>query len=506
MLNKGKLRDNSEKSNDDEDNDDVVPVDDDNKIEEASNDSPKYRNSPPRLTQSNDVAWDWHSPGIDRTNTSKQGQTFGTPKSTKLSRNKRNSNSPLLYKPIKRVLIKKDPSNGVKLFKAELQALSNQLDSHNSGQSKSESTENVDPAKDEIIDNIDISEFNNEIDLHENKTNENIGVDDKNKLNNNKKDDENKSCLNKSFDQLLNDSIDDEFMVQCSQEVENKLKFEEKTSNKHDVFTNSSSTNKNTASTFTSDSKKNEKIKDANVVPLLSSNSQNRKNHVTQSSVVSTVLKPTTNINLVTKEKSFPVQKTYGTTKTTVVIPAKSSSNYPQIPKSKPSSSTYPKPTNIKSSNNFSSSTNNTIPKVSSINLPKPSTALPVVETFEILDDDDDLFNDVELSSDVLDTQLNYNSKNNQSTLNKLPSNQAQKASVSTWEPNKKPTTSGGHGSFQPKFFRSKSTSDSNVDKNNSKVTPVSSSSTIKTSNNTKNLGESSKTSKLRSIKSKKRW
>lgn len=381
--------------------------------------------------------------------------------------------------------------------------MSNQLDSKNSGQSKSESTENVDPTKDKVIDNIDISDFNDEIDLNKNKANKNIGVDDKNQLKNTKKDNENKSYLNESYDQLLNDSIDDEFMVQCSQEVENKLKFEEKTLHKQDVLIHSSNVNKNTTSTTTSDSKKYEKIKDNKVVPVISSNSQNRKNHVEQSSVVSTVLKPTTNINLVTKEKSFPVQKTYGTTKTTAVMPSKLSSSLPLIPKPKPSSSTYQKPTDIKSSNNFFSSTNRTTPKVSSINLPKPSTALPVIETFEILDDDDDLFHSIDLSTDVFDIQLNTKN-NNQSTLNKLPSKQAHKPSVSTLEPNKRPSTSREHGNIQNKFFRSKSTPDSNNDGNYSKLIPVSSSSTGKTSTNinigNKNMGESSKTSKLRSV------
>ncbi|XP_011352583.2 uncharacterized protein LOC105288203 isoform X5 [Ooceraea biroi] len=77
----------------------------------------------------NEVAWDWQS-SLNKTpegRSKKQKAQFETPKGTKLLQRKRNSNSPLLYKPLKRKTIKMEHMENIGQFAAELQALNEKV-------------------------------------------------------------------------------------------------------------------------------------------------------------------------------------------------------------------------------------------------------------------------------------------------------------------------------------------------------------------------------------------
>ncbi|XP_020284903.1 TRAF3-interacting protein 1-like isoform X2 [Pseudomyrmex gracilis] len=76
-----------------------------------------------------EVAWDWQS-SLNKTPESrnkKRNTQFETPKRAKLLQKKRNSNSPLLYKPLKKKTVKMESIENIGQFSAELQALNEQM-------------------------------------------------------------------------------------------------------------------------------------------------------------------------------------------------------------------------------------------------------------------------------------------------------------------------------------------------------------------------------------------
>jgi len=160
----------------------------------------------------NEVAWDWQS-SLNKTPESrnnKQNIQFETPKRTKLLQRKRNSNSPLLYKPHKRKTIKMENIENIGQFAAELQALDEkvrfikQTDNKNpSGLMEEKPPILANMNSEEEIARIPNEEQNciEKVDNHDN-----IGKND----------------ASESYDDLFDDSIDDS-MARCTQEIEEKF-------------------------------------------------------------------------------------------------------------------------------------------------------------------------------------------------------------------------------------------------------------------------------------------
>lgn len=154
-----------------------------------------------------EVAWDWQN-SLNKTPNSRNNKQIvqsETPKGTKLFQRKRNSDSPLLCKPLKRKTIKMESIEHIGQFAAELQALSekvriikqndqNDLEDSIKEESITVNTTNNEKVKSNIVDN------------KENCTAET-------------------NIINKrsaSYDDLFDDSIDDS-MARCTQEIEEKL-------------------------------------------------------------------------------------------------------------------------------------------------------------------------------------------------------------------------------------------------------------------------------------------
>lgn len=77
----------------------------------------------------NEVAWDWHNSQkkTPESKNKKHNVHCETPKGTKLLYKKRNSDSPLLYKPLKRKTINMENIENIGQFAAELQALTKKM-------------------------------------------------------------------------------------------------------------------------------------------------------------------------------------------------------------------------------------------------------------------------------------------------------------------------------------------------------------------------------------------
>jgi hypothetical protein len=159
----------------------------------------------------NEVAWDWQS-SLNKTPESrnnKQNVQFETPKRTKLLQRKRNSNSPLLYKPHKRKTIKMENIENIGQFAAELQALDEkvrfikQTDNKNPGGLIEEKPPTLTNLNSEEVRRILNKEQNciEKVDNHDN-----VGKND----------------VSGSYDDLFDDSIDDS-MARCTQEIEEKF-------------------------------------------------------------------------------------------------------------------------------------------------------------------------------------------------------------------------------------------------------------------------------------------
>lgn len=153
----------------------------------------------------NEVAWDWQS-SLNRTPNSrnkKKKVQCNTPKGTKMLQKKRNSNSPLLYKPLKRKTIKMENIENIGQFAAELQALNKQIgiikqnEKNDSGDCVKEDTAVVD-------------------------TSDNEGLKNEQNYREESNDPDNIGNMNTSYGDLFDDSIDDS-MARCTQEIEEKF-------------------------------------------------------------------------------------------------------------------------------------------------------------------------------------------------------------------------------------------------------------------------------------------
>ncbi|CAL7951062.1 unnamed protein product [Xylocopa violacea] len=178
-------------------------------------DSPEldYRCSPISmlLTQDggNEIGWDWQTPANKNSNEkSKIANNTETPKRTKQLQKKRNSNSPLLHKPLKRKQVKMENIENIGKFSAMLKALDEKMKS-------------IQQNCNNVVENETDSGCEHENKMMIESNNEEVIVNnDKSKINsitvnsNNGKD--------SNYEDLFDDSIDDS-MVKCSQEIEEKL-------------------------------------------------------------------------------------------------------------------------------------------------------------------------------------------------------------------------------------------------------------------------------------------
>ncbi|XP_043274153.1 serine-rich adhesin for platelets-like [Venturia canescens] len=182
----------------------------------------------PCTQDGNEVAWDWQSPLAKSaaTNRSKtNAENVGTPKRKMLLQKKRNSNSPLLYKPSKRKIMNNDNQQECfEIFTAEMKALSEQIKTvpkdEDNRVGRIENEEKIEGGEIESLINIDIEDFGD------------CGtkVEAKNEVAGStwKKPESSigKTCIDDLFDESIEDS-----MVKCSQEVEEKLKLESSKTN-----------------------------------------------------------------------------------------------------------------------------------------------------------------------------------------------------------------------------------------------------------------------------------
>lgn len=176
-------------------------------------------------TQENatEVAWDWQS-SLNKTPESrskKRDIQYETPKGTKLLQKKRNSNSPLLYKPLKKKTIKMENIENIGQFSAELQALNEQM-RHIKQSNKIPSNVDIKEEEEEEEGKKDRRHGDEEekIVLASRNTNEEVEeqqncIGETNDCNNSKNDG--------SYDDLFDDSVD-ECMIRCTQEMEEKFK------------------------------------------------------------------------------------------------------------------------------------------------------------------------------------------------------------------------------------------------------------------------------------------
>ncbi|XP_031845675.1 uncharacterized protein LOC116432651 [Nomia melanderi] len=177
-------------------------------------DSPEldYHCSPislPCTQDGNEVAWDWQVP---TTKSSKpQTNLIETPKRTKQLQKKRNSNSPLLQKPLKRKQMRMQNIESIGKFTAELKALTEKMKSlqeNNDVQAEQQSKLLIELDSENNEDVLEVLEVDMNNDKHMVKT---MTVN-----NNDKK--------NINIEDLFDDSIEDGTMEKCSQEVEEKFK------------------------------------------------------------------------------------------------------------------------------------------------------------------------------------------------------------------------------------------------------------------------------------------
>lgn len=158
----------------------------------------------------NEVAWDWSSSLSKTPESRNKGQNVHceTPKGTKLLQKKRNSDSPLLYKPLKRKTINMENIENIGQFAAELQALTEKMCviKHNDQNHSNDQVEKEVP----ILANTSIKEETPTVE--DDKQNYIGEINDNNII---KKD--------ANYEDLFDDSIDDD-MIRCTQEIEEKLK------------------------------------------------------------------------------------------------------------------------------------------------------------------------------------------------------------------------------------------------------------------------------------------
>lgn len=186
-----------------------------------------YSPSPilPPYTQEggNEVAWDWQS-SVSRTpENRRQNVQCETPKRAKLLQRKRNSNSPLLHKPLKRKTIKMENIENIGQFAAELQALNERMRVIKSND-KSHPNDCIKKKEEEVPTNASSKE--NVLEIKDDKQTSVGGSGNDNKQNGsgrkNDHDNANKKEMSGSYDDLFDDSVDDD-MIRCTQEIEEKF-------------------------------------------------------------------------------------------------------------------------------------------------------------------------------------------------------------------------------------------------------------------------------------------
>ncbi|OAD56846.1 hypothetical protein WN48_02371, partial [Eufriesea mexicana] len=186
-------------------------------------DSPEidYRCSPISMpfTQDggNEIAWDWQT-SVNKVHDKpiQSNNHIETPKRTKQLQKKRNSNSPLLQKPLKRKQVKMENIENIGKLTAELKALSEKMKSIQEN-CNNHMVENENDLKCESNSKLLLesdSESSDDI-IIECVVNRNTSKINSSTVNSN-----NKKITN--YEDLFDDSIDDS-MVRCSQEIEEKL-------------------------------------------------------------------------------------------------------------------------------------------------------------------------------------------------------------------------------------------------------------------------------------------
>ncbi|KAL6256186.1 hypothetical protein P5V15_012302 [Pogonomyrmex californicus] len=190
-----------------------------------------YSPSPilPLCTQDcgNEVAWDWQS-SLSRTPESKSKKHNSetahceTPKGTKLLQRKRNSNSPLLFKPLKRKAIKMEHIENIGEFAAELQALNERVEVIR----QNDKNRSIDCAKEVKALSLTNTNDKEELAVRVNKQNsiEKNGDnnDEQNRVEEAKDHNTIKKEMSGSYDDLFDDSVDED-IIRCTQELEEKF-------------------------------------------------------------------------------------------------------------------------------------------------------------------------------------------------------------------------------------------------------------------------------------------
>ncbi|XP_078034610.1 uncharacterized protein LOC144468777 isoform X2 [Augochlora pura] len=152
----------------------------------------------------NEIAWDWQVSTSKSTNDKPvtAANILHTPKTTRYLQKKRNSNSPLLHKPLKRKQMRMENMENIGKLTAELKAITERVKTMQ-GRDSEVHTE---------ADTLDLDS--------DNDTDFIVRVDDDDKPRITIQDTEKKSS---NYEDLFDDSIEDS-MVRCSQEIEEKLK------------------------------------------------------------------------------------------------------------------------------------------------------------------------------------------------------------------------------------------------------------------------------------------
>ncbi|XP_018357648.1 PREDICTED: dual specificity protein kinase splB-like isoform X2 [Trachymyrmex cornetzi] len=194
-------------------------------------DSPDFDYSPspilPTFTQEggNEVAWDWQS-SMSRTpeNSSKKRNVHcETPKGTKLFQRKRISNSPLLYKPLKRKTIKMENIENIGQFAAELQALNERMRIIKQNDNN-HSNDCVEKKEVPMLTNISDKEETSNVqdDIQNSIEKRSNGNEQRNNSVGGTNDNTSKKETSGAYDDLFDDSVDDD-IIRCTQEIEEKF-------------------------------------------------------------------------------------------------------------------------------------------------------------------------------------------------------------------------------------------------------------------------------------------
>jgi len=202
----------------------------------------------------NEVTWDWQSSlrtPENKNRNKKQNVQCETPKGTKLLQRKRNSNSPLLHKPLKRKTIKIENIENIGQFAAELQALSERMrvikqddKNHSSDCVKKEEAPTLRNTSSETLEIKDDKQ--NNIGEYSNADNEQKSVRETNEHNNTSKKE-----ASGSYDYYFDDSVDDD-IIRCTQEIEEKISVMEKKTTHLQIKKEESCTNDVSNKTVTS--------------------------------------------------------------------------------------------------------------------------------------------------------------------------------------------------------------------------------------------------------------